>query len=94
MNEELFGIDIKRSFKWKENLRLVITGALTGMSAFVWWFLLYPELCFPQDTYEIVCELPDEEEDCLEEDIYGQLITADDGQIIIKSKLLEWLKKK
>lgn len=94
MNEELFGTDIKRSFEWKGRLRLIITGVFTGMSAFVWWFLLYPELCFPQDTYEIVYEAEGEEESFSEEEIYNQLMMADDGQIVIKSKILEWLKKK
>lgn len=92
MNIKMFRFDVWRNLKWKDCLRLIITGVFTGMSACVWWFLLYPELCFPQDTYEIVYETQ-EEENC-NEDIYNQLMTADDGQIVIQSKILEWLKKK
>lgn len=94
MKEKLLKTDIKRSFKWKEYLRMAATGILTVMSAFVWWFLLYPELCFPEDTYEIVYDEQEMEEDCSEDEINSQLMLSDEGQLVIKSRILEWLKKK
>ncbi|MDE6749074.1 MAG: hypothetical protein K2K21_08450 [Lachnospiraceae bacterium] len=94
MNEELLKTDIKRSSKWKEYLRTAAMGIFTVASAFVWWFLLYPELCFPEDTYDIVCEEQGMEEDCSEEEIFSQLMLSDEGQLVIKSRILEWLKKK
>ncbi|MDE5867202.1 MAG: hypothetical protein K2H31_11490 [Lachnospiraceae bacterium] len=94
MNEELLKTDRKRSSKWKEYLRTAAMGIFTVASAFVWWFLLYPELCFPEDTYEIVYEEQGMEEDCSEEEIFSQLMLSDEGQLVIKSRILEWLKKK
>ena len=77
--------------------------------AFVWWCVLYPELCFPQDTYEAVCEtgdgaengdaayrksgLTDSPADLLEEENCGSLLQAGEEQVIVKSRLLEWLEQ-
>ena len=93
MNEELLKSDIKRSSKWKEHLRMAATGIFTVTSAFVWWFLLYPELCFPEDTYEIVYEEQGMEEDCSEDEIFSRLMLSDEGQLVIKSRILEWIRK-
>lgn len=93
MNEELLKSDIKRSLKWKEYLRMAATGIFTVTSAFVWWFLLYPELCFPEDTYEIVYEEQGMEDDCSDEEIFSQLMLSDEGQLVIKSRILEWIRK-
>lgn len=94
MDEELLKSDKKQSPKWKECLRMTVTGALMGASACVWWFLLYPELCFPEDTYEIVYETKEAEENGAKEDIYDMLMYSDDEQIVIRSRILEWLKNK
>ena len=84
-------------------------GAAVGIIALVWWCILYPELCFPRDTYEAVYET--QENDVLEEEIpgtedgdietgkeisgvYPEILQADDEQIVISSKLLEWLNHK
>ena len=94
MSEELLKTNVKRSSKWKEHLRTAVMGIFTAVSAFVWWFLLYPELCFPEDIYEIVYEEQEMEENCSEEEIFSQLMLSDEGQLVIKSRILEWLKKK
>ncbi|MCM1261744.1 MAG: hypothetical protein NC313_03410 [Butyrivibrio sp.] len=91
MDNELLKSDKKQSPKWKEYLRMTVTGAIMGMSACVWWFFLYPELCFPDDTYEIVYET---KEGSGEEDIYDMLMYSDEEQIVIKSRILEWLKSR
>lgn len=59
------------------------TGLLAG--ALVWWCVLYPELCFPQDTYEAVYET--------EEENFRSLLQAEEEQVIVKSRLLEWLEQ-
>lgn len=92
MNDELLKSDKKQSPKWTEYLRMTVTGALMGASACVWWIFLYPELCFPDDTYEIVYETEEAEENGGKEDIYDMLMYSDDEQIVIKSRILEWLK--
>ena len=43
----------------KETLKDIQFGVMSvfaGAFAFVWWSVLYPELCFPDDTYEVVYE--------------------------------------
>lgn len=67
----------------KQKIKLLFA----GIFACVWWFLFYPELCFPDGTYEAayqesICEeiFPEEIE---------KLLQADDEHIIVKSRLLE-----
>lgn len=72
-------------------LRRTLTGIAAGTLALVWWGVLYPELCFPQDTYDIICEMGEEE--ISEEDMCRQLLWADEEQIIVTSRLLQWIKQ-
>lgn len=58
-------------------------GLLAG--ALVWWCVLYPELCFPQDTYEAAGGM--------EEENFQRLLQAEGEQVIVKSRLLEWLEQ-
>ena len=70
-------------------------GEAVGIIALVWWCVLYPELCFPRETYEAVYET--QENDVLEKEIsgvYPEILQADDDKIVISSRLLEWLKQK
>lgn len=73
--------------------RLRIAASALGAIAFVWWCVFFPELCFPQDTYELVYET----EEAAKEDVCGEacpeLLEADDDQIVISSRVLEWMKK-
>ena len=86
------------------SLYLRAAGMAVGIFAFVWWCVLYPELCFPQDTYEAVYETGKEAEEGLsadgemkedtdvsEKENCRRLLQADDEQVIVKSRLLEWL---
>lgn len=82
-------------------------GLLAGVFAFVWWCVLYPELCFPQDTYEAVYENDgdgavkeglekegaEQEMSVSAEENYHRLLQADKEQVIVKSRLLEWLEQ-
>ena len=72
-------------------LRRMLTGIAMGTLAFVWWGVLYPELCFPQDTYDIMYEM--EEEGISGEDMCRRLLGADEKQIIVTSRLLQWIKQ-
>ena len=65
-------------------------GLLAGIFAFVWWCVFYPELCFPQDVYEAVYGTEQMEE--AGENCRG-LLQADKEQVIVKSRLLEWLEQ-
>lgn len=99
-----YGEERGNSMKLKRpEYRKVLSSTLIGTFALLWWGVLYPELCFPEATYEIVNDqdedvnhaknkdakktsLPLDGESC-----YGML-DADEGQIIVSSRLLEWLK--
>lgn len=72
-------------------LKRMLTGIAAGAFAFVWWGVLYPELCFPQDTYDIMYEM--EEEEISGDDMCRQLLWADEEQIIVTSRLLQWIKQ-
>lgn len=92
-SDEYLNIGIKRDSKLCRYIKMAVTGILMGMSACVWWFVLYPELCFPEDTYELVCDKT-AAEDCMEEELYDMLTISGEGRIVIKSRMLEWLKNK
>lgn len=70
--------------------------------ALIWWGMLYPELCFPKDTYEIVSDgkeilAEDMDVEMLAERFADEscrgLLYADGEQVIVKSRFLEWLKQ-
>lgn len=96
----------------KESLKDIQFGVMSvfaGAFAFVWWSVLYPELCFPDDTYEVVYEDADMAESggadrmkqnaaedwemLSEEEIFERLLQAEEEQVIVKSRLLEWLRQ-
>lgn len=62
---------------------------LWGVLACVWWGLLYPELCFTENTCQPVA-IVDGKEVAVELKDYKDFLTADEDQIIISSKFLEW----
>ncbi len=107
---DIFGSQRNRIKDTFLNQRNLIAAA--WVMALVWWCVFYPELCFPQDTYEVVYGVEDIEEtdndvendiensidnniasDIVEEKYYPQILQADDEQIVIGSRLLEWLGK-
>ena len=72
---------------------LRLHAAAIGVFAFVWWGLLYPELCFTENTYEQVIIVGDEEVEAEQTD-YRNVLGASGDQIVIKSRLWEWLEQK
>lgn len=65
---------------------------VTGIFALAWWGILYPELCFTQDTcQQIVIE--NGEEKVVEETDYRDILAAGEDEIVIKSRLVEWLEE-
>lgn len=67
--------------------------AAVGVFAFVWWGLLYPELCFTDNTYEQVI-IVDGEEVETEQSNYRDVLGASGDQIVVKSRLWEWIEHK
>ena len=67
--------------------------AAVGLFAFVWWGLLYPELCFTENTYEQVIVVDGEAVE-VEQTDYQDVLGASGHQIVVKSRLWEWLEQK
>ena len=72
------------------NLRL--RAAAAGAFACVWWGILYPELCFADDTYTLVDAAKEQETETGQSDCRDILHAAGD-EIVIKSRLLEWIEQ-
>lgn len=69
---------------WKKGRML-----MACMFAAVWWSVFYPELCFAEGTCEAVQTAETENE-------AGQtgILRADEDEIVISSRLLEWCEEK
>lgn len=72
------------------NLRIHASAA--GALACVWWGILYPELCFTDSTYEQV--IADSGEAETKRGDYRDILGASGDEIVIKSRLLEWIESK
>ena len=67
--------------------------AITGVFAFVWWSILFPELCFTDHTYEQII-IVDGEETASGQADYRDVLSASGDELVIKSRLLEWIEQK
>lgn len=69
-----------------------LRAAAVGLFAFAWWGLLYPELCFTENTCEQVIIVDGEE---VEADLtdYRDVLGATGDEIVVGSRLLEWLEQ-
>lgn len=72
---------------------LRIRTAAVVMFAFIWWGVLYPELCFTENTYEQIIFV-DGQEVVLEEKDVKDILNATGDEVVVKSRLLEWLEQK
>ena len=72
---------------------LRLHAAAVGVFAFVWWGILYPELCFTGNTYEQVIIVDGEEVEA-EQAGYRSVLSASGNELVIKSRLWEWLEQK
>lgn len=84
-----------RIWEMKKYLRRTAVGVCASGLALVWWCVLYPELCFPEDTYEVICEAGEGADEWDGEmcEIRDGLLQAENGQIMVKSRLLEMLRR-
>ncbi|MCM1143701.1 MAG: hypothetical protein NC318_08170 [Blautia sp.] len=91
----------------KGQWRFKVMGTAAVAASCVWWFILYPDLCFPQDTYEVVCDaestFSDEDaaangrnlflDDKTEMPLSFLDAEAQDKQVVITGRLWEWLQQ-
>lgn len=57
--------------------------------ALAWWGILYPELCFTEETFEQVV-VSEEFQEMTKQEIYDSLLKASGDEIVIRSRFLEW----
>ncbi|MCM1087952.1 MAG: hypothetical protein NC419_07320 [Muribaculaceae bacterium] len=91
----------------KSQWHFKVMGTAAVIASCVWWFILYPDLCFPQDTYEVVCDVENtfsgEDaaangrnvllDDKTEMPLSFLDADAQDKQVVITSRLWEWLQQ-
>lgn len=86
---------------WKKGKMLAVC-----MFAMAWWSVFYPELCFTEETCEVVQTAKAEEEagpgviprggeagtsaQGSEDDTASGILWAGDDEVVISSRLLEW----
>lgn len=63
-------------------------GILLCMMSFAFWGMLYPQFSLVEESYESVYETKNPRED------FFEILDADKGELVIKSKFLELLKQK
>lgn len=57
--------------------------------AMAWWGILYPELCFTEETFDQVVVVEDFQE-MTEQEVYEHLLKASGHEIVFSSRFLEW----
>ena len=67
--------------------------AAAGVMALTWWGLLYPELCFTDNTCTQITVTDGQEIEAGQAD-YRDILDATGDEIIVKSRLWEWLEEK
>lgn len=67
--------------------------AAAGVMALAWWGLLYPELCFTDSTCAQITVTDGQEIEAGQAD-YRDVLNATGDEIVVGSRLLEWLQEK
>lgn len=73
---------------WNKLRNLAVTAF-----AVAWWGILYPELCFTEETFEQIF-VAEECQEMTEQEIYEHLLEASGDEIVIRSRFLEWMEEK
>jgi len=63
-----------------------------GIFAAAWWGILYPELCFTEETFDQIIVAQDFQE-MTRQEIYEHLLEASGDEIVVESRFLEWLEE-
>ncbi len=86
----------------KESLKIVLKKgyydlrfrtAVICIMAFAWWGLLYPELCFTENTCAQVI-VSQGQEIVIRQTGYPEILNASGDDVVVRSRLLEWLEEK
>lgn len=82
-----------KSFIQRSCCGLHLRMAVMCMTALAWWGVLYPELCFTENTCVQVIVLQGQEI-VMEQCDYQEILNASGDEVVVKSRILEWLEKK
>lgn len=82
-----------KSYLHQSYYDLRLRTAVVSILAFAWWGLLYPELCFTENTYEQVI-VSQGQEIVTEHADYQEILNASGNEIVVRSRFLEWLEEK
>lgn len=71
------------------------------MFAAAWWGILYPELCFTEETCQAVMtadgedagKQSDEQQMVSQQITYKDILEATGDDVVVKSRFLEWLEE-
>ncbi len=63
-----------------------------GIFAAAWWGILYPELCFTEETFDQIIVAQDFQE-MTRQEIYEHLLKASGDEIVVESRFLEWFEE-
>ena len=89
----MLNIERLKDFVQKGYYDLRLCTAVISIMAFAWWGLLYPELCFTEDTCVQVI-VSQGQEIVMEQTDYREILSASGDEIVVRSRLLEWLEQK
>lgn len=78
---------------WRTYRNVRLRMALLVVFALAWWGILYPELCFTEDTIRQVTAA-DEDTPAVREVDYREIMKAAGDEIVIGSRLWEWLEER
>lgn len=57
--------------------------------AMAWWGILYPELCFTEETFDQVV-IEEDFQEMTEQEVYEHLLKASGDELVFRSRFLEW----
>lgn len=69
-------------------MKTIKQGILLSMMTFAFWGVLYPQYSLVEECYEVIGKEKEPRED------FFAMLEADKGELVISSKILEFLKAK
>ena len=74
---------------WSGYCDLRLRALVTGIFALIWWGVLYPELCFTEDTFQQIV-VTDGEEKAAEDADHSDILDAPRNAKVIRKRTAAW----
>lgn len=99
--EQIKRIDKIARLLCRSSQRFRLRAGMTCMFAAAWWGVLYPELCFTEETCQTVAAAgaemssvsEDKKQNVKEQISYQELWKCTGEDIVVRSRLIEWLEQ-